>query len=202
MADRRWAARAIGAARSGAAEASAQDPSRRAFLGRSGRDSFRRAGPPVGHRPRADDRAPQAPGNRTVIQHRADVAIARRGIQARIRDPHSTRELRSKASTDGASLVRRASSYRLRIAPRRIDDGGMLTPTRCQAARGLLQWTRERLARESGVDLALVVAFELDQLSADTATIAALSGALEAAGIGLAGAGDSRITTGERREFG
>jgi transcriptional regulator with XRE-family HTH domain len=78
----------------------------------------------------------------------------------------------------------------------------MLTPTRCQAARGQLQWTRERLAREAGRDVAAVTAFELDQGPADAGTIAALTGALEAAGIGFACANDDGLVMRERRNFG
>ena len=77
----------------------------------------------------------------------------------------------------------------------------MLTPSRCQAARGLLQWTRERLARESGLDAALIAAFELEQRPVDAAAIAALTGALEAAGVGFAGANDDEIVVRRRREF-
>jgi len=78
----------------------------------------------------------------------------------------------------------------------------MLTSTRCQAARGLLQWTRERLASEAGLDAGRVVAFELDQGPSDPATIAALTGALEAAGVTFAGANDDEILIRERREHG
>ena len=78
----------------------------------------------------------------------------------------------------------------------------MLTPSRCQAARGLLQWTRERLACESGLDVAQVAAFELDQGPADTAAVAALTGALEAAGIAFARANDEEIIMRKRRDFG
>jgi transcriptional regulator with XRE-family HTH domain len=67
----------------------------------------------------------------------------------------------------------------------------MLSPTGCQAARGRLQWTRERLAREAGLDVATVTAFELEQKPADPATVAALTGALEAAGAPVAGNDDS-----------
>jgi transcriptional regulator with XRE-family HTH domain len=78
----------------------------------------------------------------------------------------------------------------LRIAPDCADDGGMLSPTGCQAARGRLQWTRDRLAREAGLDVATVMAFELDQTPADAAVLAALTGALEAAGAAVAGNDD------------
>jgi transcriptional regulator with XRE-family HTH domain len=95
-----------------------------------------------------------------------------------------------------------AAQNRLRITRDCADDGGMLTPTRCQAARARLQWTREHLAREAGVDVARVIAFELDQQPADIATIAALTGALEAAGAALTGANDDEVTVSQRRELG
>jgi hypothetical protein len=63
----------------------------------------------------------------------------------------------------------------------------MLSPTGCQAARGRLQWTRERMAREAGLDVATVTAFELELKPADPAIAAALTGALEAAGAPTAG---------------
>jgi transcriptional regulator with XRE-family HTH domain len=69
----------------------------------------------------------------------------------------------------------------------------MLSPTECQAARGRLQWTRERLAREAGLDVATVTTFELEQKPADPAIVAALTGALEAAGAPIAGNDDVEI---------
>jgi DNA-binding XRE family transcriptional regulator len=60
-------------------------------------------------------------------------------------------------------------------------DPNMLTSVECQAARGRLQWTRETLAREAGVDVGAVIAFELERSPPSPALIAALTGALEAA---------------------
>jgi len=57
----------------------------------------------------------------------------------------------------------------------------MLTPMDCQAARGRLQWTRERLAAEAGVAASAVLAFELEQAVPQPGLVAALTGALEAA---------------------
>jgi hypothetical protein len=57
----------------------------------------------------------------------------------------------------------------------------MLTPMECQAARGRLQRTRERLATEAGVDVGAVLAFELERRPPEPRLIAALTGALEAA---------------------
>jgi DNA-binding XRE family transcriptional regulator len=60
-------------------------------------------------------------------------------------------------------------------------DANMLTSLECQAARGRLQWTREKLAREAGVDVGAIIAFELERSPPSPALIAALTGALEAA---------------------
>jgi DNA-binding XRE family transcriptional regulator len=57
----------------------------------------------------------------------------------------------------------------------------MLTPMECQAARARLQWTRDTLAREAGVEVSTIIAFELEQGPAPTVVVAALTGALEAA---------------------
>jgi transcriptional regulator with XRE-family HTH domain len=78
----------------------------------------------------------------------------------------------------------------------------MLTPLRCRAARGLLHWTRERLAQESGLDAGSVTTFELEREPLDAAALAALTGALEAAGVRFAGTSDDDIVLHERREFG
>ena len=64
----------------------------------------------------------------------------------------------------------------------------MLTPIDCQAARGRLQWTRERLAAEAGVAVSAVLAFELDQDPPEAELVAALTGALEAPQINLSSA--------------
>lgn len=57
----------------------------------------------------------------------------------------------------------------------------MMTPIECQAARAELQWTRERLAREAGVEIGAIVAFELETTSPQPSLVAAITGALEAA---------------------
>jgi DNA-binding XRE family transcriptional regulator len=57
----------------------------------------------------------------------------------------------------------------------------MLSPPQCEAARNRLQWTREKLADEAGIDVAAVIAFELEQRTLEPHLIAAITGALEAA---------------------
>lgn len=54
-------------------------------------------------------------------------------------------------------------------------------PMECQAACAKLQWTHKRLAREAGVAVDAVAAFELEQGSPHPELVAALTGALEAA---------------------
>ena len=59
----------------------------------------------------------------------------------------------------------------------------MLTPNLCRDARSLLQWTREQLAKEAGLAITTVTAFELESRQSTRSTVAQLTGALEAAGI-------------------
>jgi transcriptional regulator with XRE-family HTH domain len=59
----------------------------------------------------------------------------------------------------------------------------MVTAAQCRAARGLLQWTRDRLASEASIHANTITSFELEQRSPIPANIAALRGALEAAGV-------------------
>ena len=74
----------------------------------------------------------------------------------------------------------------LRSAAPVVYDVRMITPAQCRAARGLLQWTREQLAKESGLSVTTVTAFELESRQSSRTTIAQLTGALEAAGIAFA----------------
>lgn len=59
----------------------------------------------------------------------------------------------------------------------------MITPSQCRAARGLLQWTQGQLVKEAGIGLNTVVSFELEQRKPMRANLAAIQGALEAAGV-------------------
>ncbi|MBS3648475.1 XRE family transcriptional regulator [Pseudaminobacter sp. 19-2017] len=58
----------------------------------------------------------------------------------------------------------------------------MLTGSQCRAARALVEWTRETLARSSGVDTSVIEAFERKLGNPDVAENAKLQRALEAAG--------------------
>jgi transcriptional regulator with XRE-family HTH domain len=59
----------------------------------------------------------------------------------------------------------------------------MITSPQCRAARALLQWSRDRLSAESGVHANTITSFELEQRQPIRANLAALTGALEAAGV-------------------
>lgn len=58
----------------------------------------------------------------------------------------------------------------------------MITAALCRAARALIGWRIETLAEESGVDRALLVAFENAAARLDAAQAKAVSAALEAGG--------------------
>lgn len=51
-------------------------------------------------------------------------------------------------------------SDRILTALREGDDGIVITGPQCRAARALVEWTRETLARNAGVDVAAIEAFE------------------------------------------
>jgi transcriptional regulator with XRE-family HTH domain len=57
-----------------------------------------------------------------------------------------------------------------------------MTPAQCRAARGLLNWTEERLAAAAGIDVSAVRDFEAEK-SAPRMTATALQRAFEAARI-------------------
>ncbi len=58
-----------------------------------------------------------------------------------------------------------------------------ISPAQSRAARGLLDWTRDRLAAASGVATRTLLRFEASEGETREATIAAIRAALEAAGI-------------------
>lgn len=58
----------------------------------------------------------------------------------------------------------------------------MITGSLCKAARALVDVTREKLAKRSGVDEDVIEAFERNISTPDSATIEALQSALEALG--------------------
>jgi transcriptional regulator with XRE-family HTH domain len=58
-----------------------------------------------------------------------------------------------------------------------------ISPAQSRAARGLLNWSREKLAEEGGVPARTVADFELGNTTPRATTTAKLIAALEAAGI-------------------
>jgi transcriptional regulator with XRE-family HTH domain len=58
-----------------------------------------------------------------------------------------------------------------------------LTTDTCRAARGLLNWSSDRLANEAGVGVATVQRFERGDVATNQSTVAMLQRALEAAGV-------------------
>jgi transcriptional regulator with XRE-family HTH domain len=59
----------------------------------------------------------------------------------------------------------------------------MMTPAQCRAARALIDWSRESLAKASRVGLRTIVDFKRSAREPREVTIAALRTALEAAGV-------------------
>ena len=55
--------------------------------------------------------------------------------------------------------------------------------TQCRAARGLLDWTQERLADKSGVSIGAIRNFESGSTTPMRANLAAIQSALKAAGV-------------------
>ena len=60
---------------------------------------------------------------------------------------------------------------------------GMLTPAKCRAARGLLNWSQQKLAEEAGVGVVTVRQFEGQAAQPRRATMDVLVRAFESAGI-------------------
>ena len=58
-----------------------------------------------------------------------------------------------------------------------------IRPEQCRAARGLIDWTRDELAKRSGVTKRTILRFEDGSPSVRPATISAIRSALEAAGV-------------------
>jgi transcriptional regulator with XRE-family HTH domain len=59
----------------------------------------------------------------------------------------------------------------------------MINSGQCRAARALLQWTQDQLAKDAGVGLSTVISFESEQRTPIRANLAAIQGSLEAAGV-------------------
>jgi len=58
-----------------------------------------------------------------------------------------------------------------------------MTPAQCRAARGLLNWTQQKLAVAAGVAVSIVTSFERSWRCNYPETIQAIQRALESAGI-------------------
>jgi DNA-binding XRE family transcriptional regulator len=58
-----------------------------------------------------------------------------------------------------------------------------MEPMQCRAARGLLHWTQNELARRAGVSDVTIRGFENDQTTPTRATLAVLRQAFEKAGV-------------------
>ena len=59
----------------------------------------------------------------------------------------------------------------------------MITAAQCRAARGLLQWSQQKLAKEAGVGVVTVIQLENEVGQPRRATVQVLRNAFEAAGV-------------------
>jgi transcriptional regulator with XRE-family HTH domain len=60
---------------------------------------------------------------------------------------------------------------------------GMITPAQCRAARGLINWTQDDLAKAAEIGVVTVRQFESGKAEPRSATLAVVRQALEAAGV-------------------
>ncbi|WP_227323313.1 helix-turn-helix domain-containing protein [Acidisoma silvae] len=58
-----------------------------------------------------------------------------------------------------------------------------MSPAQSRAARGLLDWSRDRLSAECGVAKRTIVRFEAEEGETRASTLAAIRAALETAGV-------------------
>jgi transcriptional regulator with XRE-family HTH domain len=58
-----------------------------------------------------------------------------------------------------------------------------MTPAQCRAARGLIRWNQEDLAREASVSIVTVRNFENEKSRPQRASISVMRRALESAGV-------------------
>jgi transcriptional regulator with XRE-family HTH domain len=59
----------------------------------------------------------------------------------------------------------------------------MFTPAQCRGARGILDWTQERLATQASVSLSTIKEFEAGRRTPIANNLAAIQRAIEAAGV-------------------
>jgi hypothetical protein len=69
----------------------------------------------------------------------------------------------------------------------------MFTPPQCRGARGILDWTQDRLATEAQVSLSTVKDFEAGRRTPIANNMGAMQGALEAAGIEFTNGGQPGV---------
>ena len=62
------------------------------------------------------------------------------------------------------------TATRIGLCARAVHHGDVLTPEQLRAARVLVRWTRQRLARESGVPLKTTQAFEQGRVASPLMT--------------------------------
>ncbi len=60
---------------------------------------------------------------------------------------------------------------------------GMITPAQCRAARGLINWTQDDLAKAAEIGVVTVRHFESGKAEPRSATLVVIRQALEAAGV-------------------
>ena len=59
----------------------------------------------------------------------------------------------------------------------------MITAAQCRAARGLLQWSQQKLAKEAGIGVVTVIQLENEAGQPRRATMQVMRNAFEAAGV-------------------
>lgn len=60
---------------------------------------------------------------------------------------------------------------------------GMITPSQCRAARGLIKWSQQQLAEAAGVGIVTIRQFENDQAAPRSATMQVIERALYEQGV-------------------
>ncbi len=60
-----------------------------------------------------------------------------------------------------------------------------MKPAQCRAARGLLAWSQDELARQSGVSLRTIISFEIGERQPRQGTVMKLKAAFGAASVTL-----------------
>jgi len=62
-------------------------------------------------------------------------------------------------------------------------QGNLMSPSQCRAARGLLKWTQPRLAQESGLGLSTINRYENETRPPRNSAIFSLQSTFERAGV-------------------